>query len=677
MHTRVTRTAIAVTAVAALTALVGSNAYAVDTSGEGATEVMPFAFEDGAYPNAAKTEADKGIKLIRGDGNITLASCNLDAKQIRVQVVGPPVNKQEMYCFVSRASTGLLTLDLNRAFWIDAADQPVTATLTAEDGTTKAVTIPKDGYAPVGEGVVGGNRSRLVEIRVTGPIGTAPAPSDATLAFTGKLTVGDSKRFCTATLVDPRWVLTAKSCFADNPVENNTVAAGAPKERTSVTVGRTDLATSGGHITDIVELMPHADRDLVMGRLAQPATGISPVALSSTAAVDGEELTTAGFGRTATEWAPSKLHTASFTVGAVAEAGFAITAKTPADASVCKGDAGAPTLRTEAGKPALVALVSRSWQTNCLDGRLDESKSGAYDTRVDDLRSWVEGVKASRPVNRLFAIGGDEKIHANSGDYDTASEWTSFAHVPGSSSMKQISAVAMGDKVRLFAIGGDGRIYGANGDYSAGTWSAFKVVPGDGAFQRISAVAMGDKVRLFAIGGDGRIYGANGDYSAGTWSAFKVVPGDGAFQRISAVAMGDKVRLFAIGGDGRIYGANGDYTAGTWSAFKVVPGTTGIKYIATTAVGDQVHLFAVGSDAKIKAAIGDYAAGTWSAFKYMASSGIQGIAATTLGDKVRLFAIGSDSQIWTADKETAGTWSAFTAVHSSGIKDISTTATSS
>ncbi|WP_308378377.1 trypsin-like serine protease [Streptomyces sp. ISL-87] len=187
--------------------------------------------------------------------------------------------------------------------------------------------------------------------------------------------------------MDPYWVLAAKSCFADKPSESIDIPAGAPKDKTTVTVGRTDPSTSGGHTSDISELVPHPDRDLVMARLAQPATTITPVALSSQAPVTGEQLTIAGYGRTSTGWGPVKLHTAAVTVGTIAATGFDIAAKSPSDTTACKGDAGAPALRTENGKPALVALGSRSWQDHCLDA--NAAKAGAYDTRTDDIRGWI------------------------------------------------------------------------------------------------------------------------------------------------------------------------------------------------------------------------------------------------------------------------------------------------
>ncbi|MFJ3905408.1 trypsin-like serine protease [Streptomyces sp. NPDC090025] len=491
----------------------------------------------------------------------------------------------------------------------------------------------------------------------------------AELNFTAKINIAE-KTACSGALVDPLWVLTAKSCFTAAGIP----AAGTPGLTTTVTVGRTDLNQPGGSVQQAKEVFAHPDRDLALIRLTQPVTdpGVKPVRLATTPAAAGEQLTKAGFGRTKTEWVPAKLHTGTFTVSSTTDT--AVELDGSATATVCQGDAGSPALRTVDGAPELVAVNSRSWQGGCLGTNPAETRTSALETRVDDVSPWFQDVRASRPLSRLYAIGGDNQIHASTGTYDTAGDWTAFAPVPGSSAMKQISAVTMGSQLRLFAVGTDGRIRSANNDYTAGTWTAFNQVPGNSAITQVAAATTGDKVRLFALSSDGKIYTATGDYTAGTWTPFTAVPGNGSIQRIAAVAMGDKVRLFAVGGDKRIYSANGDMTTGTWSAFNPIA-SSGIKNIAATAIGNKLHLFAVGNDDKIHTALGDYTVGTWTPFATIASSGIKDVTATAIGDKVRLFAIGSDTQIWTTDRNPNGAWSTFTPVRSSSIKDISSTAT--
>ncbi|MEU9377192.1 hypothetical protein AB0D94_25925 [Streptomyces sp. NPDC048255] len=133
-----------------------------------AAEQMPLAIEDFIYPNSAQIQAEQDIKLIRGDGGITLADCDTNAAQIRVYSKEEPGEKRKgVYCFATHGNTGQLALELERVFMIDANDHPLSASLSA-DGVTKTVTVAKDGFVSVGEGVIGGSRSVLLELRVTG-----------------------------------------------------------------------------------------------------------------------------------------------------------------------------------------------------------------------------------------------------------------------------------------------------------------------------------------------------------------------------------------------------------------------------------------------------------------------------------------------------------------------------
>lgn len=236
---------------------------------------------------------------------------------------------------------------------------------------------------------------------------TGPAEAGNTRGFTARLDIGDGQRACSGALVETEWLLTAASCFADDPAVSLTVPAGKPGLATTATIGRTDLTTSAGAVRDVVELVPHADRDLVLARLARPVPGVAPVALSTTAPVAGEELTVAGYGRTADEWAPLTLHTGTFTVDAVHTAELEITGT--GGAAVCPGDTGGPALRESGGQTELVALGSRSFQGGCFGIDDAVTSTAAVDTRVDDLGDWVaEQVGAPRVTD--FNCDGAEDI---------------------------------------------------------------------------------------------------------------------------------------------------------------------------------------------------------------------------------------------------------------------------
>ncbi|MCP3819229.1 FG-GAP-like repeat-containing protein [Streptomyces sp. A3M-1-3] len=224
-------------------------------------------------------------------------------------------------------------------------------------------------------------------------------------AFTAKIDVG-GQRACTGALVDAQWVLTAASCFVSDPNEASPVPSGAPQQKTTAVIGRTDLSGTGGSVTEVVEVVPRADRDLVMARLAEPVTGIAPVRLASAAPVPGETLRAVGYGRTKGEWVPDRLHAGAFIVEKTVATTVAMTSN---GGSICKGDAGGPALREKDGQVELVAIHSASWQAGCLGS--DETRKSAVESRLDDIGQWVKEIRALPQESQVTAgdFNGDGK----------------------------------------------------------------------------------------------------------------------------------------------------------------------------------------------------------------------------------------------------------------------------
>ncbi|MFJ6138631.1 trypsin-like serine protease [Kitasatospora sp. NPDC092286] len=374
----VRRTVWPLAAVLAIPVMAGS----IPASAAEAT--APLAVEGFSYPGAAQILAEQHITLKSGDGNIQLADCtsteNLLEVFSRTLNTGPA-----KVCFRVTGPVGYLALELPKVYSIKGDDHAVKATLNT-DGSVSSFDVRKNYYTPVGEGA-SAEGTTLLELSATdGP--AAPAATSEYPAV-GALNIGQpgrtGARACTATLVDPYWVLSAAGCFTDNPA---TLTAGAPATKSTVTIG--------GKSAAVVELVPRTDRDLVMARLEVPATGVTPMPVATTAPVAGQDLTAAGYGRTKTAWVPGKLHTSVFTVAAVAATGTDIVAKAPAD-TICQGDAGGPAIRKTDTGYELAAVNSRAWQGGCLGTPASETRTGAAGTRVDDIALWITRTANSTP----------------------------------------------------------------------------------------------------------------------------------------------------------------------------------------------------------------------------------------------------------------------------------------
>ncbi|MFB4285810.1 trypsin-like serine protease [Nonomuraea sp. MTCD27] len=220
----------------------------------------------------------------------------------------------------------------------------------------------------------------------SGLAGGAAAPADG-YGFVADVRVGSAVRGCSGALVDPEWIVTAKSCFVEG---SDPVPVGPPSQPTTVTVGREDLTSIGeGQVRGVTHVVPHPARDLLLAKLASPVVEVTPVRVSATAPAPGEVLQVAGFGRTATEWVPERLHRAPFTVHTVNAGAVEITGDPSAPATICKGDAGGPAVRSVAAGFELVALHSASWQAGCLGTSASETRTAAVEVRLDNVRDWV------------------------------------------------------------------------------------------------------------------------------------------------------------------------------------------------------------------------------------------------------------------------------------------------
>ncbi|MFB7663238.1 FG-GAP-like repeat-containing protein [Kitasatospora sp. NPDC056138] len=404
------------------------------------------------------------------------------------------------------------------------------------------------------------------------------ASADA-YAFTAKLDIG-GKRSCSGALVDPRWVVTAASCFVDQPAQGAKPAAGAPKDRTTVTVGRGNPATSAGHVVDAAELVPRDDRDLVMVRLAQPVFDVTPPALGTSAPAKGDTLRVTGFGRTKDEWVPDRLHAADFGVDSVGAATIGVVGKSPSGASICKGDTGGPAFRESNGRTELVGVNSLSWQGGCLGS--SETRTGAVEVRTDDVAGWIDTVRNRRSA-AVDEVGGAGRLRFADFDGDgkpdyvtieddgSVNVWLNHGGDPAGG-WQSLGRVATGvttdrSRVRLADFDGDGRAdyIVINPDGSVNVWLNRGGDPaGPNGWQPIGRVATGtttrqDQVRFADFDGDGRTdyLTISDDGSVNVWLNRGGDPAGGSgWQSIGQVATGlttdqNSVFLTDFTGDGR------------------------------------------------------------------------------------------------------------------------------
>jgi tachylectin/trypsin len=226
----------------------------------------------------------------------------------------------------------------------------------------------------------------LLTATPAGAVSGGTAVPAGTHPFIARITT--PAKACTAALIDPSWVLTSASCLTPT-------GSGAPSEAATITVGDVDLGTGAGHTTKVTKVVRRTDRDVVLAKLENAATGVTPIALATTAPQGGETLQIAGFGRTATEWVPARPRVAPFTVAGVN--GTTVSVSSADGVDTCKGDAGGPAFRLAGSTAQLVALHSGSWQHGCLD--VTETRQGGTETRVDDLGEWIRKQTVPTPVS--------------------------------------------------------------------------------------------------------------------------------------------------------------------------------------------------------------------------------------------------------------------------------------
>ncbi|MGW6742459.1 trypsin-like serine protease [Streptomyces sp. NPDC055025] len=475
-------------------------------------------------------------------------------------------------------------------------------------------------------------------------------------------------RACSGTLINNQWMITAASCFVDDPAQATSLGAGAPELKSTATIGRPDLTTTTGQVREITQLVPRTDRDLVLAKLAAPVYGLTFLHPATTAPTAGEALKGAGYGRTQNTWVPDTLHTGTFTVGGVEATTVGIDG-TP----ICKGDTGAPVFRETNGRPELAAIASTSWQAGCLGS--DETRTGATAGRVDDIRAWItENTASTLNVWNLQMLtktttGLYHAMRNSNGD------WTGFGNVQNvAGTIEDIefaADAAIKGKNYVFAVGGNGHLYQAN-RRATGGWEAFRDLTAElgdkPGLTRVAVTSTGTGLALIGLA-DGRVYHATQD-AGEVWSKWGDVTAKigslGNATQVTVAHTSSGQTQVGVAADGKAYHGirNSD---GTWSDhWGSVSGletglTAKVNGMSFAGVAGDLQIVLTAVDGNKKHAIRK-ADGTWSNFgdlgDELGRDTTVGVDATAVNGEFQAAVVTADGKIKHTLRHADGKWDA-------------------
>jgi len=146
----------------AMTAVHAGAASTTDTA-----DTQPAIEEPGDYPNADQIFAQRGIRLLKGDGRILLVDCGNRTDVVVVESRIRPKPGGD-FCFHVRAARGYVKLSLPKAYFIRGDGTHVLDAAVTIGDETEVVKVKKDGYTPIGETSDPEERpGTLVELRVS------------------------------------------------------------------------------------------------------------------------------------------------------------------------------------------------------------------------------------------------------------------------------------------------------------------------------------------------------------------------------------------------------------------------------------------------------------------------------------------------------------------------------
>jgi len=115
--------------------------------GAPADDTPPPIVEDYSYPGADRILAERGLKLIKGDGHILLADCAAGTGQAEVWS-----RTKGNFCFKVSGASGWLTMEVPEAYLLVGAGGHTIAAKVVVDGVTSSVAVGKGEFRGIGEG---------------------------------------------------------------------------------------------------------------------------------------------------------------------------------------------------------------------------------------------------------------------------------------------------------------------------------------------------------------------------------------------------------------------------------------------------------------------------------------------------------------------------------------------
>ncbi|MFJ7169386.1 trypsin-like serine protease [Streptomyces globosus] len=480
------------------------------------------------------------------------------------------------------------------------------------------------------------------------------APDPGTHAYTAKITIGDeaTARGCSGTLVARDWLLSAKSCFG------NAANAGTPAQPVK--------ATLGSKTYTVTELAPRTDRDVVLLRLDGLVTDIAPVRLASAAPAANAAVTAAGHGRTKIEWAPDKVHTASFKTAAPADTTLALESAGQGN-TICQGDAGGPVVNATG---ELVALNSRSWQGGCLGTDPAETRTGAIAARTDDLRAWVlqtrtlaHGWKTEAVVQQGSTLYQGIRL----GD----GTWTGFADVQTNAGniggIRTAAAAGVGGDTHVLAIADNGTLQHTIRK-ADGTWLPFgdvgAVAGALSSLTQVSAVSIGNDLHVVAVS-DGKVFHTIRN-ATGHWTKFgdlAAVAGPlGTVTDAATASVGGQLQVVTVSAGKAFHTLR--TTAGHWTGWGNVAqaaGTTGpVTGITIAGIGGDAHVVIATDNGTRQHHTIRKANASWVGFGdltgYLGNITAKSFSAAHVDGELQLTAVTADNKVVHTIRHGDGTW---------------------